>query len=82
MTIQGERMANSRAYHQVAWQGTVTKPVSAASNGEVKQWCVTLLVVIVGLLALCSFLLMGGVFALIGPWVIFVGALCIMKRSR
>jgi hypothetical protein len=82
MNIQCEHKANRRAYHQVARQGIVIRPVSAASNSEVKQLCVALLAVIVGLLVLCSFLLMGGVFALVGPWVIFVGVVCITRRSR
>ena len=38
--------------------------------------------IVVGLLALGIFLVAGGVFATVGPWVIFAGALVLAKRSE
>jgi hypothetical protein len=36
---------------------------------------------VVGLLALVFFVALGGVFALLGPWVIYMGVVSIRKRS-
>jgi hypothetical protein len=54
--------------------------VSALSTHEVKQWCLIIALPLVGmLLLLCCFLLQG-VFALLGPWVIFVGVKLMTKK--
>ena len=44
--------------------------VSAPSKGAGGQWCLMICSIVVELLALCLFLWMGGVFALVGPWMI------------
>ena len=54
--------------------------VSGFSIHEIKQWCIIIALPMVGmLLLLCCFLLQS-VFALIGPWVIFVGVKLITKK--
>jgi hypothetical protein len=54
--------------------------VSGLSTHEVKQWWSVIALPLVGmLLLLCCFLLQG-VFALLGPWVIFVGVKLITKK--
>jgi hypothetical protein len=57
-------------------------PVSRSPRDEFKGWFVTILIVIIGLLALFFFLSMGSVFALIGPWIILAGTLLAAKRVK
>lgn len=47
---------------------------------SIKSWHIDILIVVMGLLALVFFIAMGGVFALLGPWVIYMGVLSIRKR--
>lgn len=48
---------------------------------RIKNWHIDIVVMVIGLLALVFFIAMGGMFALIGPWVIYMGVLSIRKRS-
>jgi len=75
-------MTNGATFYQCTSKRIATSPVSAAPAGEIKQWCVTLGTIVVGLLTLGIFLVAGGVFAMIGPWVIFAGALVLAQRSE
>jgi len=79
--VKVKQMTNGATFYQCTSKRIATSPVSAAPAGEIKQWCVTLGTIVVGLLALGIFLVEGGVFATIGPWVIFAGALVLRKRS-
>lgn len=56
--------------------------LSTSLDGEGKQLCADVCSTVVGLLALYLFLLMGGIFAFLGPWVILAGTHSVMKRSR
>jgi hypothetical protein len=51
------------------------------ATDAVTPWGRMILSLIVGLLALSFFLALGGVFALVGPWIIFVVAQFVSKRS-
>ena len=49
-------------------------------NNEIIQWAYVLALPIVGLLMLCFFLSLGGLFALLGPWAIFIAARFVTHR--
>jgi hypothetical protein len=48
-----------------------TRAVSMPAEGDVAGWGMLILSIIVGLLALGFLLAQGGIFALVGPWMIF-----------
>ena len=75
-------MANRTFQYHTSLEETHGRSVSATSNSELKQWCLAVCFVVFGLVALFSFLLMGGIFALLGPWVILAGTLAATKRLR
>jgi hypothetical protein len=54
--------------------------VSGLSTQEVKQWCLIIALPLVGMLLLLLCFLLQGVFALLGPWVIFVGVQLMTKK--
>jgi hypothetical protein len=67
------------------WQGVaqtdhVYVPASSADADE--PWYLTIGSIVVGLLALSFFLWMGGVFALVGPCVIFAARLVITRQVK
>lgn len=66
-------------YSQSASLGTESRFGSRTSHGELNQWCIEICSSIIGLLTLFFFLAMGGIFALLGPWVIIAGALSVRK---
>lgn len=66
-------------YSQSVSQETVSRFGSRTSESELKQWCIAICSSIAGLLALFFFLVMGGIFALVGPWVIIAGAQSVRK---
>ena len=47
---------------------------------QVRQWCYIIMLPVVGLLALALCLSLGGAFALVGPWVMFIAVRVITKR--
>lgn len=49
-------------------------------SSEAKQWGYAIALPIVGLLMLYVFLFLGGAFALVGPWAIFIAARLITSR--
>jgi hypothetical protein len=60
-----------------------TRAVSMVAEDNVAGWGMLILSIVVGLLALCFFLAMGGIYALVGPWMIFaVTHLVQQKRVR
>ena len=48
-----------------------TRAVSMSADGDIEEWGTIILSIVLGLLALWFFLAMGGIFALVGPWMIF-----------
>ena len=68
-----------RTYEEDTSVDTIHAPVT--SQVSIESWHIDILVVIIGLLALAFFIAMGDVFALLGPWVIYMGVLSIRKRS-
>ena len=54
-----------------------TVSASATSQTRIKIWQIEILVVLVGLVALTFFIALGGVFALLGPWMIYMGVVSI-----
>lgn len=48
-----------------------TRAVSMSADGEIEEWGTIILSITIGLLTLWFFLAMGGIFALVGPWMIF-----------
>jgi hypothetical protein len=75
-------MTNRATYYQYTYKRREPPPVSGKPTCEIRQWCITLGAVLVGLLALFILLAAGGVFGLIGPWAIFAGALVLTRRSE
>jgi hypothetical protein len=57
-----------------------TTTTSITPQISMKSWHIDMLIVVVGLPTLIFFVAMGGVFALLGPWVIYTGVLSIRKR--
>ncbi len=54
--------------------------ISSRSPHEIKQWCLLIALPMVGMLLLLVCFLLQGVFAAVGPWVIFVGAKLITRK--
>ena len=53
---------------------------TGAFSSEARQWGYVIALPIVGFLILYVFLSLGGVFALLGPWAIFIAARLITSR--
>ena len=66
--------------HGVAQTDHACVPAPSADADE--PWYLTIGSIVVGLLALFFFLWMGGVFALVGPCVIFAARLVITRRAQ
>src|SRR5258707_9947487 len=56
--------------------------VPALPMGAIRECCLTICPIVIGLLSLYFFLWMGGVFALVGPWVIFAARVLITRRAE
>jgi hypothetical protein len=60
-----------------------TRAVSMSAEDDIEGWGTIILSILVGLLALWFFFAMGGLFALVGPWMIFAAShLVRQKRVR
>jgi hypothetical protein len=59
-------------YSQMVSRGTDTRFGSRTSDDELTHWCIDICSSVIGLFTLFFFLAMGGIFALVGPWLIFV----------
>ena len=68
-------MTNTTSLFQQSRKSTPGWDVSGLSIHEIGQWCIIIALPMVGML-----LLLQGVFAWIGPWVIFVGMKLITKK--
>jgi len=67
--------------YQVVSKGDHNVPVSEGPGDETSTWWVILFPTVAGLLALFFFLSIGGLFAVIAPWVILAGIQSAMKRK-
>jgi hypothetical protein len=77
---QGERMMTTTSLLQQSRTSNAAWDVSSSSTHEVRQWCQIIALPLVGMLLLLLCFLLQGVFAEIGPWVIFVGVKLITKK--
>jgi len=75
-------MANNTTYAHRAAKEIENRPGSVRLTSEITQWCITICFIVVGLFALFFFAHMGGMFALVGPWIILAVSLLVRKRSR
>ncbi|HEU0000944.1 MAG TPA: hypothetical protein VFQ36_08605 [Ktedonobacteraceae bacterium] len=65
------------------YEGEANKDTTYASKTpqiRIKNWHIDIVVMVVGLLSLVFFIALGDMFALLGPWVIYMGVLSIRKR--
>jgi hypothetical protein len=77
---QGKRMIAAPSLVRQSRKSTTGWDVSGRSIHEVQQWCIIITLPLVGMLLLLVCLLLQGVFAEIGPWVLFVGVKLITKK--
>ena len=73
-------MTTTTSLLQQSRTSTAAWDVSGRSTHEVQQWCQIIALPLVGILLLLLCLLLQGIFAEIGPWVIFVGVKLITKK--
>ena len=73
-------MTNTTSLFLQSRKSTPGWDVSGLSIPEIGQWCIIIALPLVGMLLLLCCLLLQGVFAAIGPWVIFVGVKLITKK--
>lgn len=66
--------------YEVAKSNTI-HAAQATSHTGAKSWQIEVLAIVVGVPALVFFIALGGVFALLGPGVIYIGILSIRKRA-
>ena len=73
-------MTHTTALLQQSRNSTPGWDVSGLSTHEVKQWWSIIALPLVGMLLLLLCFLLQGVFALLGPWVLFVAVKLITKQ--
>ena len=73
-------MIDNKTYIYYGVDGSETHPISTPPTGDCKEWCMVILPIVVGLPALYCLLAMGGVFAYVGPWVMFGVTILFSKR--
>ena len=73
------RVEISSQVYRVA-QGKNTGAFSLSAQDDVEGWGMIILSLVVGLLALGFFLALGGMFALIGPWMVFAAAHLVRQK--
>ena len=71
---------NKTSQSDLTMKYATTRFASARSNAASERWCMSILIIVVGLPALMFFLAIGGMFALVGPWVILSGIQAARKR--
>jgi hypothetical protein len=74
-------MINRTSLYQYASKEVESHSGSTVSNGYTMGWSMILCAIILGVLALFFFLSLGGMFAVVGPWLIFVATVAMTKRS-
>ena len=62
-------------------EGRATRAVSISAEDDVEGWGTIILSITVGLLTLGFFLVMGGIFSLVGPWMLFA-AIHLVRQQR
>ena len=72
---------NNISQEQIAMKYNTTRYALAKPNAISKRWCISILIIMIGLPALLFFLATGGLCALAGPFVILMGIQTIRKRS-
>ncbi|MDQ6645024.1 MAG: hypothetical protein M3Y76_11295 [Chloroflexota bacterium] len=75
-------MTDNTTYPDYMLKGKKKRPISAPHTDEVIEWCMVILPIVFGLPALYCFLAMGGVFATVGPWMIFGATILFSKRLK
>ena len=73
-------MMNSTTFARYQPYSSQKSDASTFFSSEVKHWCYLIGLPIVGLLALLCFLSLGGVFAVVGPWLILAGVKMYTRR--
>jgi hypothetical protein len=73
-------MMRRTSQYYIASKGTQDVPVPAALRCSLKEWCVVISSIIIGLLALFFLVSQGGIFTHAAPWVILGGTLALTKR--
>lgn len=68
------------AYRRFTANGKGAQLDAAPANSEISEWCSVLFPIVTGLPALCCCLALGGIFAYVGPVVIFIAARAFSKR--
>jgi hypothetical protein len=75
-------MVNSTTHAHRAAKEIEDRPGSVRPNSEITQWCITICIIVVGLFALFFFAHMGGMSALVGPWIILAVSLLVQKTVK
>src|SRR5260370_413919 len=73
-------MMRRTSQYYIASKGTQDVPVPAALRCSLKEWCVVISSIIIGLLALFFLVSQGGIFTHAAPWVILGGTLALTQR--
>ena len=74
-------MINRTSLYQYASKEVQGRSGSTVSNEYTMRWSMILCAIILGILALFLFLSLGGMFAVVGPWLIFAATVVMTKRS-
>jgi hypothetical protein len=73
-------MMSRTSQYYIASTGTRDVPVPATPYCGIKEWCMVISSIIIGLLALFFLVSQGGIFTHVAPWVILGGTLALTKR--
>jgi hypothetical protein len=73
-------MINTLSLFQQSRKSNQAWHISDLALHEAKQWCSVIALPVVGMLLLLLCLLLQGIFAEIGPWVLFIGVKLITKQ--
>lgn len=77
---QGERMTATTSLLRQSSNSNSGWDASGLSTHEIKQWCLLIALPLVDMLLLLLCFLLQGVFAALGPWVIFAGVKLVTKK--
>ena len=74
---------NNKIYSENTTLDTTTKPLSnLSSTTDLKQLALFVLLIPIGIMALSLCLSLGGLYALIGPWIILAITVVVTKRLK
>ncbi|MFL5628728.1 MAG: hypothetical protein ACJ788_24370 [Ktedonobacteraceae bacterium] len=74
-------MVNRTSLYQYTSKEARGHSISTASARYSTRWSMIICATILGILALFLFLSLGGMYAIIGPWLVFAGTVVMTKRS-